>query len=1080
VTLHRFGPFALDESAYELRRGEEAIPLEPKSFDLLVHLVRRRGRVATKAELLDVLWGGEHVTEAVLSTQVAKLRGALGDDPRRPRILQTVHGRGYRFIAAVETAEAGDATGERPEERLPEGGDPAAAAPPPHPRRAFVGRKAVLAALGEALEGALAGRTELRLLVGEPGIGKTRTAEELLGQGEAAGARVLAGRCYEGEGAPAFWPWVQILRAYAGAVQRDALRAHLGAAAGDLVQLAPELGEVLGVAPPAAPPAGAEARFRLFDGTARFLAAAADAQPLVLWIDDLHWADRPSLLLLAHVARELREARLLVVATYRDVEVTHGHPLAEVLGMLAREPRCERVALRGLGRDEVGELVHAVTGSAPDADLADAIHELTRGNPFFVGEIARLLAEEGGLDAAARRGRGAEALLLPQSVREAIGRRLAVLAPPCQELLRIAAVIGRDFPRAALERLTSTTGSPGSDAESVLELLEEAVAAQVLVPPGAEAPGRYAFVHALVRQTLYQELPTPRRVRLHRQVGEVLETLYADDPERLSELAHHFYQASAGGEADRAVHYARRAAEVAAARFAWEEAAERYAQALQVVDAELPVDPRARAELLVALAEQRWHAGDPEGALAAYEDAFDAARRGGHAEAFARAALGIEDMEILDPATMERVRALLEEALERLGEGHPALRARLLSRLGSEIFAPSLEVRATRGAQAVALARRAGDPVALFEALDARATALLAPEALPERAAVHDEMLAVALAAAGDPQLELAARSERVRDLVAFGRMPEADAELARCDEIAALLRQPRWAWSNLRFHVMRAIGDGRFAEAHRQIEEAARLATVLGEKAAEPSYWAQRGFLYEAQGRVHELFGDVESVIERFRWLMPALVRGVHGFLLVRADRLEEARTQLAPFLDTGFAEVPRDESWLLIVAGAVDVVAALRLPDAAASLHALLAPFAGWTVSHQLLRIYLGPVSHYLGLAAAVAGWREPAHRHFEAALVEGERMGTRPRLARTHLELGRLLAGEAPGVGADLFSDKPAAPAPDTSAVRGAGGAAPRPAPVDPDRAQAHLEAAARLAEDLGIRGIPGEARLILGDL
>jgi len=1040
VTLHRFGPFALDESAYELRRDGEATPLEPKSFDLLAYLVRRSGRVASKAELLDALWAGEYVTEAVLSTQVAKLRAALGDDPRRPAILQTVHGRGYRFIASVETVES------------PEAGEPASRAPAPAavsaspspPRRAFVGRKAILAALGEALRSALAGRVELRLLVGEPGIGKTRTAEELAREAEAVGARVLVGRCYEGEGAPAFWPWVQILRAYAEAVAPEVLRAQLGPAAGDLVQLVPELGDALGVAPPAVAPSGEEARFRLFDGMARFLAAAARERPLVLWIDDLHWADRPTLLLLAHLTRNLRDAPLLAVATYRDVEVTHGHPLAEVLGILAREPRCERIALRGLEPGEAGELLHVVAGEAPDPALAEAIHELTRGNPFFAGEIARLLAEEGGL--AARRGRSAvEALLLPQSVREAIGRRLAVLSPACQELLRIAAVVGRDFPRAALERLT------GGDAEAVLETLEEAVAAQVLVPPAASAPGRYAFVHALVRQTLYQELPTLQRVRLHRQVGEALEALYGDDPDRLSELAHHFFQASAAGEVDKAIHYARRAARVAAERFAWEEAAERYTEALQTLEASLPVDQRARAELLVDLAQQRWYSGDTDAALATYLDGIEAARRSDHAEPLARAALGIEDMEILDPASLARSRSLLEEGLDRLGEEHTALRARLLSRLGSEIFTASLEARAAHGVQAVALARRSGDPEALFEALDARATALLAPEAIEERAAVHEEMLEVALAA-GDPQLAYTAHSERVRDLVTFGRMEEADREIARCEELAAVLRQPRPTWNNLRFRVMRAIGDGRFEEARRGIEEARELALSLGERTSEATDWAQRGFLYEAQGRIEDLFGDIDPVLQHYRWLMPDTLQRIRTWLLVPAGRLEEARSEMATSLDAHFADVPRSEGWLLVIAGSVEVAAALGLEEAAADLHALLAPFAGWNVSHQLMRVYLGPVSHYLGLAAAVAGQRAEAVRHFEAALAEGERMGTRPRLVRTHLEYGRLLAGEGAG-----------------------GGAAPKR-----ERARAHLEAAAALAESLGIRGIPEDARRILRSL
>jgi DNA-binding winged helix-turn-helix (wHTH) protein len=458
--IFAFADCELDRALYQLRRRGRVIKLEPKVFDVLAHLLEHRDRVVTRHELLDALRRGEALSESVLPRAIAAARRALGDTRARARVIETVHGRGYRFVAVLREAP------------LP-GGEPEPVPPAPGP--AFVGRARTLERLERALDAALAARGRLVLLAGEPGIGKTRTAEEIARVARERGAEVVVGRCFEGEGAPAFWPWLQLLRDLVARAEPARLRAALAADGAELAQLVPELRARLPSLPPAARLEGEQARFRLFDALTGFLHRRAQQGPLVLVLDDLHWADEASLLGLEFVAPELGSAALLVVATFRDVELRRDHPLSKLLGALARVPACERISLRGLEPAEVAALVEAVAGEAPSAGVARAVHEMTEGNPFFAFEIARLLAETG---LPAER---PSTLALPQSVRDAIGRRLDGLSAACNEALRAAAVLGRGFDLALLARVTERPP------EALLDLLGEALAAGVLVETEEQA-----------------------------------------------------------------------------------------------------------------------------------------------------------------------------------------------------------------------------------------------------------------------------------------------------------------------------------------------------------------------------------------------------------------------------------------------------------------------------------------------------------------------------------------------------------------------------------------------------------------
>ena len=983
-----FGDFALDEGSYQLRRSGTPLALEPKVFDVLCYLMRHRGRVVSKDELLEKLWPGEFVTESVLPSNVAQLRRALGDD-RRGRFIKTVYGRGYQFVAEVREARA-------------------AAPLQEEPRSLFVGRAAEVEALLGAFDAVAAGSGRMVLVVGEPGIGKTRTIDELASTARNRGARVLVGRCYEGEGAPAFWPWVQILRAALGDRAPDETRADLAQAAPDVAQLVPELRDAL---PEIAEPGNAEpeeARFRLFDGVTRYLLARASTEPVVVVLDDLHWADKPSLLLLRFLARAIRDARILVVGAYRDVEVRRGQPLAQLLGELTSEPHCLRVPLRGLDRDEVARFVGRVHLPTETPALAERIHERTGGNPYFVEEIVRLLSVGG--DSVDR--------ALPEGVRDAIGRRLDGLSEECNRVLSLASVIGRDFALPALQRVAELP------AEQLFEQLDEAVRARIL----RESPtsvGSYQFEHALVRETLYGELSAPRRAHLHARVGEALESLHQADLDAvLAELAHHFLQAAPAGNAEKAVDFARLAAQRAQRLTAYEEGVghcERALEALELANA----DELRRCELLVELGYAWALAGEREPSRRTFSAAAAIARERGAAELLAEAALGFGGLGEFGWGPDEQLRTLLEDARKLLEGRDSALLSRVLSRLsGTHPYLNTREVRIELAREAMEMARRLDDRDALLEAIEARAfesnLGLPADDCLEER----DERAAQALALAARPpspgQLVVSwdpdwmVHDIRMGTHLARGDMAAARREhqaAARVTETRRLLYQYNWLEAD-RFGF--ALGAGRYEDAIRHVEESRRLARRMNPSLLTIGL-ARSILLSRDLGPEHlhpairdEMRGNqiLQGIRADFPWL-DALAHCLGGIVHLLEGRAEAARQILDEQADRGFVDPQADMSALSVACFLAEMATALDETECGAPLYETLAPFAHWNVLTTGGSAYLGSASHFLGLCAALQGRHEEAVTHLRVACDYNLGIESPAHAARSRLELALALA-------------------------------------------------------------------------
>jgi predicted ATPase/class 3 adenylate cyclase len=864
----------------------------------------------------------------------------------------------------------------------------------------FVGREREMDELRGALEESLSGHGKLILLVGEPGIGKTRTAEELVTFARLRKAQVLWGRCYEGDAAPAFWPWIQAIRAYVRERHPSELLAEMGSGASEIAQVVSEVRDKLPGLPVPPPLEPEQARFRLFDGITTFLRNASRAQPLLIVVDDLHWADRSSLLLLQFVARELRDARVLVVGTYRDTEVRRQHPLSQTLGDLARGELAQRILLRGLTETDVARFIEITSGVTPRDDVVNAVYRETEGNPFFVNEVVRLLVSEGRLTAGPPS--KSWSVNVPESVRDVIGRRLDRLSADCNKALTIAAVVGREFDLAVLMRFAELSD------ERLLDALDEALAARVVTQlPTVE---RYAFSHALVRETLVAEVTPTRRARLHRKIGETLEALAAEGHDiHLAEISHHFAEAArGGGDVEKAIEYSMKAAERATALVAYDEAVAEYEQALQAIDLCRSIDEMRRCEILLALGEARDNAGNAAAAKEAFLAVAHVARTLGANELVARAALafsgrwiGIVEVGTVNPNLID----LLEEALRGLGDSETPLQARLLGRLAAELyFVPGTETRRDElSNNSVAIARRCADAIALCETLRLRHIAVWGPDNADERIRIADEMIAESEKAENREETTMSC-FWRLADLLELGDVERYEVEserfLARTADTHFVMA--RWARD---LHLcMRALMRGDFVEAEKRADAALASGQGPHPGSATLAFVLQTATGLMLRGRLPELEPMLGALAAQYPKI--AALAWSSALTYSVAGRVEDTRREFTRLASEDFRDIPRDLFWLatmlIVVAPCITVGDTKR----ARILYDQILPYADRHMVHGYGIVCWGSVARILGgLAATLERW-DDAERHFERAIAENRRSKSWPFLALTEQEYAAML--------------------------------------------------------------------------
>ena len=668
----------------------------------------------------------------------------------------------------------------------------------------LVGRVRELRDLHDAFEDATRGRGGVELVLGEPGIGKTRLAAALAEHAAQRGARVIWTRA-QGVGAPAYRPWAEVVRGLTDDLDGETLRDELGAAADELLRLVPRLAARL---PDARRPARDDdsraARFELFDALVALLRVRSARTPVVVVIDDLHAVDEGSLVALDFVSRMLRDAAVLLVITMHERVPDRAPEATAALQNIVRAGR--RVLLGGLGREDIGRLIEQTSGLRPPPALVQSVHAATEGNPFFVREVLALLAAEGRLDDPP------DELPLPDSVRETIRRRLEPLGDGRVATLELAAIIGRTFSLAALERASPLAR------DCVVDALDEAVSVGlVTVVPGTL--GQYRFEHGLVRDTLFVEMDDEQRMRGHRAVGEALEEVYRGAIEaHLPELAHHFLSAATFGDPGKAVDYAERAAQRALDTLAYEQAADLYALALEALAQMQPDVPR-RAGLLLGLGAAQSRAGRPA-ARAAYEAAVAAARAIGADDILARAALGFAPFALTPGYVDETHVAVLVDALERIGAGDDRMRVRLLGSLAVALYwSDSAERRAELANEALQIARRLGDDATLAIALGSAQLATCGPDMTEQGLAWLRELFELT-ERTGETVMSLAARSRHVDLLLELDDIAGADVAIETLERVAHQARDRRAATFVPLHRARRAALDGRLEESRRLLDE--------------------------------------------------------------------------------------------------------------------------------------------------------------------------------------------------------------------------------------------------------------------
>jgi DNA-binding SARP family transcriptional activator/tetratricopeptide (TPR) repeat protein len=850
----------------------------------------------------------------------------------------------------------------------------------------FVGREAELERLRECWTEVGGGKRSAVVLGGEAGIGKTRLASELAHEMHQEGALVLYGRCEEGLAVP-YQPFVEALRPYARSVGVNCLCAELRDSACELRRLLPELsglGEPIHTDPESD-------RFALFEAVAALIETMTREQRALLVLDDLHWAARPTLLLMRHLIRSERPLNVLLLGTYRETEVDAGHQLSQLLADLHRDVSVQLVSIRGLDEDAIASLLQASSTGVSDRahELAQLFVTETAGNPFYIRELLAHLVESGAIVRAAQANPELTQRDVPERLRHVIRTRVARLSRDAQRTLRVAAVAGSTFSPALLATVLG-------EAPRLLDALDEAVAAGLLTEAGN---GEHAFGHALVRQTIYSELGSARRIWLHGQLGEALETLRETRVE-VEALAHHFAEA---GHAEKAADYALAASRSAIARLGYEEAIAHCERGLHTLADAANTDERRRCELLLTLAQACWDAGLPDSARHACSQAAELAQSVGDATALAHAALGFCGPHRVDVATAVTQTSddLLQRALVALGDDDSALRAQLMGRVATALAFTNDERRTSVGRQALEMARRVADKATLADVIASTHRATHGPDVLHESLAVTRELGNLA-DEIGDGRLRAFAHRWRLDHLLELGDIDAVQRELEALQRLAETRREPYFKWLPAVFRASYAHLSGRLEDCEMIAHEALTHRFEGYDETAAQIFGSHILFIRREQGRLPELVEALAGLAAQY----PEFVhwRCALVYIYAHLSRTSQARHELRALAHSDFVDLPSNAFWLTSVSALSEAVFLLDDTRRAQPLYKLLTPYADRFV--VISGLCQGSAFRPLGLLATTLSRYDDAAQHFEDALKMNAQIRSPLWITHTQHDYARML--------------------------------------------------------------------------
>ncbi len=791
---------------------------------------------------------------------------------------------------------------------------------------------------------------------------------------------------------------MQVVRGLTDGAEPKALAGWLGAGAAEIAQIAPELREKVGGLPalPSAELTQPEmARFRLFDSLVSFLRKAAEAQPLLIVLDDLHAADPTSLTLLVALAHQVRAMRMVVIATYREVEVKHQPEIAALISDAERDGTV--FPLRGLEAPDIHEFLERVQGVSASDPLVEQLREITEGNLFFLHEVVRQMTLQGQIDGDHEI--NAKRLGVTRGVSDFIKKLAQPLSKEARRALDVASVIGREF---TLDALEAASGAPAGD---LVELLDEAISLDLIDElPGA--PKRYTFRHALIREALYDALPAATRRRLHRAIAEAVRAM-GGRVEPAAEIAYHYCQARGADTAELAIEYSRQASRIAGETLAYEEAASHLRNAIEAMHLKRNGDERLHAELLCELGEAQVRSGDLADGRRTCLGAADLARRANEPDLFARAIVtggrGVSNSGVTDDGLVH----LLNEALQRLGEADSPLRAQALARVGVELYWSDQKQSVVLCQQAVEMARRLDDPHTMIIALWGRHLSRRDPDGLEQRLADGREVIEIA-EHENERDFALEASYYRLADLIEAGEIDAFEKGVREYLVAEARLRD-RFK-RGLILQSMQALMGGRLPEAATLAQQAFVAGQQSGRPLALNTFLVQHGHAMWELGRL----GELEAPLRAFVARNPLIVFGRVGLLmsLLQLGRVDEARAEFESLAKDEFRAVPRDWNWIPSMFALAEHCAELGAVRHAGPLYSLLSPYAARNAALGNGYTY-GSVAYALGRLAALLGRKAEAEAHLEAALVANRKNRNQAWVAHVQFELASLLVhreGEA----------------------------------------------------------------------
>ena len=857
--------------------------------------------------------------------------------------------------------------------------------------RPIIGRARELGEFRAAFDRMLAGRRQLVLISGEPGIGKTRCAEALADMAQDQGALVLWGRCHEDGGAPSYWPWVQILRAYIDASSLEEVRLHMGTAAKDIAALVPEFLDASQRTDetPSAIADSSPARFRTFDAIRQFFHQATQQVPITLILDNLHWADTPSLSLLEFLSQELLSTRLLIVGTYRDADASRKTPLHRTLGGLRRDSDIERVHLSRLSQIAIGELAAQLCEVSLSQSAIKLIHQQTDGNPLFAIELIKVLIDESaGSESAAMPAR------IPAGVHETIGRRLIRLSDRCNELLCVAAVHGRQFTAREI------AVAMDEDVQHVLTDLEPAIQAGI-AQSNLAVSGGFQFTHALIREKIYEDLPAVDRMRLHGRAGDALVGIYSAHLEPLlTRIAHHYYQAAALGNTDKAVVYALRAAQSAVRIYAYEDALLHYDRAIETLESGGLIHDERLAQAYLLKGSALSHLGQVQQSIEVLLEAVNRTRVLGSAELLVdvlmRLAMVSRHLE------QQHFVPLLERALALMPEADSVPRSKALATLAfaKRTLADKSRIQLLVD-EALDMASRSCDATARCACYQLTVMALRGnPESLDHRLRLGHEYIAVARSTCS---ADLLAEAYHWQALNYFesGQLAELEALLEHYDSLSAA-RFGLHQYQVGAHRVTLALLRGAWSDLERQIEELLEIGTRTRREDADGVYGAQMFALNRDLGRVHTLAPQIKEIAASATKRM-----WEPGLMLICAEigLLPQASEIFNRLVERDCQAICRDDMYLTCLAFCAETCCALGDARAAEVLYPLLRPYGRQTANHPTA-VCFGSAALYLAMLASTANWPDLAREHFDQALMLNRAMRAWPSLARTLYRYGAFL--------------------------------------------------------------------------